>query len=82
MNRSRFSNRAGLFSPAKISGIILACLFIGLCGSALAGSGNPDFPRYPVIENNVRFWKDIYTKYTLNTAVIHDKTISRSSMRQ
>ena len=52
---------------------LLVCLMLGQSGSALAAAANADFPLYPVIEDNVRFWKDIYTKYSLNTAVIHDK---------
>lgn len=40
---------------------------------AHASAGNADFPLYPVISDNVQFWKDVYTKYSLNTAVIHDK---------
>jgi membrane-bound lytic murein transglycosylase D len=38
-----------------------------------AASGNAHFPLYPVIQHNVAFWKNIYTRYSLNTAVIHDK---------
>lgn len=31
------------------------------------------FPLFPVIQDNVTFWEDIYSKYSINTAVIHDK---------
>ncbi len=30
------------------------------------------FPRYPIIENNVRFWEKIYSHYSVSQAVIHD----------
>ncbi|MBU0960820.1 MAG: LysM peptidoglycan-binding domain-containing protein [Proteobacteria bacterium] len=30
------------------------------------------FPRYPVIENNVRFWEKIYHQYSTSQAVVHD----------
>lgn len=56
-----------------VCGIVLVCLLAGFPGLALPSSGNRAFPLYPVIENNVRFWKDIYTKYSLTSAVIHDK---------
>ncbi|PID76709.1 MAG: lytic transglycosylase [Deltaproteobacteria bacterium] len=40
-----------------------------------ASSANPQlFPVYPVIRNNVLFWEKIYSYYSINTAVIHDKT--------
>ncbi len=37
--------------------------------SALAGN---IFPRYPVIENNVRFWEKIYGRYSISQGVVHD----------
>ena len=30
------------------------------------------FPLYPSIENNFKFWEQIYSTYSLNDAVIHD----------
>ncbi len=36
-----------------------------------AKAANP-FPLYHVITKNVAFWSDIYSKYSLNQAVIHD----------
>jgi peptidoglycan lytic transglycosylase D len=30
------------------------------------------FPRYPVIENNVRFWEKVYHHYSTSQAVVHD----------
>ncbi len=34
-------------------------------------AANP-FPRYSVIEHNVRFWENIYGRYSTSQAVIHD----------
>ena len=54
-----------------------AILLIGLLAAVPieAGSttGSGHFPLYPVIQDNVAFWKDVYTKYSRNQAVIHDK---------
>lgn len=30
------------------------------------------FPHYPVIESNVRFWENIYSRYSTSQAVVHD----------
>ena len=39
----------------------------------LAADKNPEqFPLFPAIKNNVRFWEKIYGHYSLNEAVIHD----------
>jgi len=73
MIRSTPPTRFYLSGCTRALGILLICLVTGLPGAALARSDNSAFPLYPVIEDNVRFWKDIYTKYSLNTAVIHDK---------
>ena len=37
--------------------------------SAIAA--NP-FPHYPVIDNNVRFWESIYSRYSTSQGVVHD----------
>lgn len=31
------------------------------------------FPTYPSIEPNVRFWEDVYSRYTTRQGIIHDK---------
>lgn len=48
--------------------LLLFCIFI--TPKALYAA-NP-FPRYSVIENNVRFWENIYGRYSTSQAVIHD----------
>lgn len=32
-----------------------------------------DFPVYPAIRNNVTFWEQVYSRYSTNSAVIHDR---------
>ncbi len=56
------------------SSILLAffIFFIAICPPVQAKHSNP-FPVYPVIQNNVRFWEKIYSKYSTSEAVIHDK---------
>lgn len=50
-------------------------LVLVLLGSALAASAatNP-FPRPPLLEPNVEFWRDIFARYSRNQTVIHDDT--------
>lgn len=56
-------------------GLFLFLLGMVACNPppAQASSGNTHFPLYPAIQHNVAFWKNIYTRYSLNTAVIHDQ---------
>lgn len=60
----------------RVHTILFVCVL--LCGtlaaSALAksNSANP-FPHYPVIEDNIRFWHDIYSRYTRRQGVLHDR---------
>jgi peptidoglycan lytic transglycosylase D len=58
--------------PVKIR-LLFACLFFlsFFQPASLFGADNP-FPRYPVIDKNVRFWEGIYSDYSTSQAVIHD----------
>jgi len=66
--------------PASGTVHLFLGLFLFLLGLAAwtplsvhATSGKAHFPLYPAIQHNVAFWKNIYTRYSLNTAVIHDQ---------
>lgn len=48
---------------------IILCFLTVLPAISFAGEL---FPRYPVIENNVRFWEKIYAQYSTSQAVVHD----------
>lgn len=53
--------------------ILLTCIttFIGtIATSSMAAN---EFPIYPEIKANVAFWKKIYSHYSVNQAVIHDR---------
>jgi membrane-bound lytic murein transglycosylase D len=39
---------------------------------ASAAGGKPQFPRYPQLEPNVAFWRDVFAKYTTRQIVFHD----------
>jgi len=47
----------------------LLFLFISTATPAVAAK---NFPRYPIIEKNVRFWEAIYATYSTSQAVVHD----------
>jgi membrane-bound lytic murein transglycosylase D len=56
------------------SGLLLAFwlhLFF-TCFPAVSWAGEL-FPLYPSIRANVQFWEDIYSKYTTNQGVLHDR---------
>lgn len=49
---------------------ILPVIFmISGCSSALAAE---NFPLYPSIKANVKFWEDVYSRYTTRQGIIHD----------
>lgn len=57
-----------------LTALLLATLFWPFSpGTSHAGKGSGvDFPLYPIITDNVRFWEQIYAVYSLRQAVIHD----------
>ncbi len=57
---------------ATLHPFILFCLLILLLLQVTPASAATHFPRYPAIENNIRFWEKIYDKYTTSQAVVHD----------
>ena len=61
----------GLRAVLKPSFIISFIFFILLVWTESVFSAN-HFPRYPVIDNNVRFWETIYSRYSTSQAVVHD----------
>lgn len=57
--------------------IVFLFLFLFLFASATLGS-TPQLPQIPQLEENVNFWKKIFTDYLENEVVIHDsKNINR-----
>ncbi len=68
-----------LFYSRTISKIFTTCfllvLFILMSGpiALYADTGDKKFPEYPSIRNNIKFWEKIYSFYSVNSAVIHDK---------
>ncbi|KPJ78270.1 MAG: hypothetical protein AMJ54_04565 [Deltaproteobacteria bacterium SG8_13] len=52
------------------AGLIAICLVAAVSARA---QSDP-FPLYPVLEANVAFWTDIYTRYASDQGVLHDKT--------
>jgi peptidoglycan lytic transglycosylase D len=59
--------------------IIQACLLLLLFAlltdpaKVQADAGRDEFPEFPSIRNNIKFWEKIYLTYSINTAVIHDQ---------
>lgn len=56
--------------------VLLAWASTGLSFAASAASAPADdalFPRYAVLEPNVRFWTDVFAKYSEHQSVVHPK---------
>jgi len=58
--------------PTTVHGFTLLCLLIFFFSSITPAAAATPFPRYPVIEKNVRFWESIYATYSTSQAVVHD----------
>ncbi len=52
---------------------ILAVFLICSAASSASAGASYHFPLYPVIRNNVSFWEKVYSTYSVNTAILHDK---------
>ncbi len=64
------------FSTYKNTLLIFGLTLLLLFSSLLPLSAKPlsrSFPSYSVIRNNITFWEKIYSVYSTNTAVVHDK---------
>jgi len=51
---------------------LLVCWLV--CITANPGKATDNFPHYPAIGTNVAFWEKVYSTYSVNTAVIHDRS--------
>ena len=50
----------------------LLCFLVFYLTTAALAHGATPFPHFPAIQNNVRFWEDIYATYSTSQAVVHD----------
>ncbi len=76
----RRSGRGSLMSDRQENIALSGKLFILFLGVMLllipikaAAKKNVRFPIYPVIEDNVRFWQDVYGRYNSRQGILHDK---------
>ena len=58
--------------PLLRHGITIFFLFFILLFQVESCFSATPFPRYPIIDNNVRFWETIYNRYSTSQAVVHD----------
>jgi len=65
-----FLFRNGVSAAAILPGLLLFWLVLLVAGSTRAAE---TFPQYPSIMANVAFWEKIYSTYSVNSAVIHDR---------
>lgn len=64
-SRDRIFMKKLIFLPA----LVLSLLLASMPDPCIASE---DFPVYPCLEPNVRFWIDVYTKYPTTKGIIHD----------
>ena len=56
----------------KLFCIVLSWSCISFCFSSTVSSATEQFPLYPCIRANVKFWEDIYSRYTSQQGLLHD----------
>ena len=60
--------------PFAVKKIILCFLVLtAVLASGVQAKASKQFPLYPVIEPNVRFWEKVYGVYTSRQGILHDK---------
>ncbi len=52
---------------------ILFGLSLSLCTAPLGASATEQFPLYPCIRDNVKLWEDVYSRYSSQRGILHDK---------
>ena len=50
---------------------MVCCLLLNLPGYSKAATAE-QFPLYPCIQPNVKFWEDVYSRYTTKQGILHD----------
>jgi len=66
-------NKLKIPRPSKLNFSVFCLFLFFLIIPESTFAANP-FPRYSVIDNNVRFWEKIYSRYSTSQAVVHDST--------
>lgn len=57
---------------AKLFYMVLCCFYYSSCFSLEAFSATEQFPLYPCIKANVKFWEDVYSRYSTQQGLLHD----------
>jgi membrane-bound lytic murein transglycosylase D len=65
-------------SERKATHTLLFCAFFfffsfALCASPTGSLAAEKFPLYPCIRANVKFWEDVYSRYSTRQGILHDK---------
>lgn len=70
MSRCFRQSRKSIFTAVAVQAVLVCCLCSFFPGK---GQARELFPLYPAIRSNVDFWEKVYSVYSLNSAVIHDR---------
>lgn len=72
--RNRSLRAVGVVTYAVVSLIASCAVLSTLDGPAVAATTTTPFPRPPLLEPNVKFWRDVFARYSRNQTVLHDDT--------
>lgn len=61
-----------IFSTLPKAGMVTLFLLFCIILHPASSLASKTFPRYYVIDDNVRFWEKIYSRYSTSQAVVHD----------
>lgn len=61
--------------PPCVRYLLLTCIVWSSCclPGVQAATAEENFPVYPCIQTNVKFWEDVYSRYTTRQGILHDK---------
>jgi membrane-bound lytic murein transglycosylase D len=58
----------------RLKKLLAALMFLAIfLSSPFAAQASEHFPVFPSIITNVRFWEDVYSRYTTSQGVLHDQ---------
>lgn len=57
---------------ARLFCIVLFWFFSSFCVSISVSPATEQFPLYPCIKANVKFWEDVYSRYSTQQGLLHD----------
>lgn len=51
---------------------VLLCLYLAFGPAVTLSTAGENFPLYPCLRTNVKFWEDVYSRYSTRQGILHD----------